>query len=312
MQVKLRLLLEKVARFCKRTVQLDYPQAATLRLGKCCGVSRVAHTLRVLHPSVMKTFVEEFDKLMFDALESISDFSLDELRRLQAALPVRLGGLGLQSTALLSPVSFFVASWAFHVRGKDAIAFPDTWDSEMSNPCQKLAEVCKLLPATSVQRRVWLAESSLPEVPKEDWLHQKWWVTQVEKQQLENLLSKASGRDVVRLQCLFRNASGALLHVIPSKALGLEFSPAVFGTLLKFWLGVPLTEEATDGATVCPFCDGLCAVFGDHALCCKKTEFYSRHQAVVECFTQYVRAAGIKIENDVQVGGRLDVLQTSF
>lgn len=72
MQVKLRLLLEKVARFCKRTVQLDYPQAATLRLGKCCGVSRVAHTLRVLHPSVMKTFVEEFDKLMLDALESIS------------------------------------------------------------------------------------------------------------------------------------------------------------------------------------------------------------------------------------------------
>jgi hypothetical protein len=134
-------------------------------------------------------------------------------------------------------------------------------------------------------------------VAKEEWLHQKWWVTQVEKQQMENLLSKASGQDVVRLQCLFRNASGAWLHAIPSKALGLEFSTAAFRTLLKFWLGVPLTEEATDGAAACPFCDGPCDVFGDHALCCKKTEFYSRHQGVVECFTQCVRAAGIKVEN---------------
>jgi hypothetical protein len=92
-----------------------------------------------------------------------------------------------------------------------------------------------------------LAEGSLPEVVKEEWLHQKWWVTQVEKQQLEIVMSKASGRDVVRLQCLSRNASGAWLHAIPSKALGLELSPAVFRVLLKFWLGVPLVEEVSNG-----------------------------------------------------------------
>ena len=76
----------------------------------------------------------------------------------------------------------------------------------------------------------WLAEGSLPEVVKEEWLHQKWWVTQVEKQQLEIVMSKASGRNVVRLQCLSRNASGAWLHAIPSKALGLELSRWCFSS----------------------------------------------------------------------------------
>ena len=63
-----------------------------------------------------------------------------------------------------------------------------------------------------------------------------------------------------------------------------------------FWLGVPLTKEATEGAVVCSFCDGPCAVFGDHVVCCKKTEFHSRQQAVVERFMQYFCAAGIKVE----------------
>ena len=55
---------------------------------------------------------------------------------------------------------------------------------------------------------------------------------------------------------------------------------------------------------MCPFCDGPSDIFGDHVLCCKKAEFYSRHQAVVEFLSQYIRAAGIKVENDVQIGGR--------
>ena len=208
---------------------------------------------------------------------------------------------------------FFVAGWAFHVRGKEAIASPNTWDVAMAAPQEALGAVCKLLPPSAVLPRVWNAEGSLPEQAKEEWLHQKWWVTQVEKQQQEHLLSKASGRDVVRLQCLSRNASGAWLHAIPSKALGLEFSPAVFRTLLKFWLGLPVVEATADGSAVCPYCEGPCDVYGDHLLCCKKVEFYSRHQAVVEFLTKYIRAAAV--ENDGQIGGRLrpaDLLMTRW
>ena len=45
-------------------------------------------------------------------------------------------------------------------------------------------------------------------------------------------------------------------------------------------------------------------VFGDHALCCRKTEFYTRHLTVVEFLTKYIRAAGVKVDNEVQIGGR--------
>ena len=70
----------------------------------------------------------------------------------------------------------------------------------------------------------------------------------VEKQQQEVLLSKATERGVVRLKCLSRCASGAWLHTNPTKVLDLELSPAVFRSLQKFWLGIPLLEEMPDGS----------------------------------------------------------------
>ena len=247
-QAELQVLLLKVAKFCQRVVDLDHPQAAMLLLSKCCGVCRVAHTLKVLHPSVVSDFVFEFDKVMLDTLEQVAGFALDDLKRSQAALPVRLGGLGLQSAVALSPVAFLVASWAFQTQGKEALALPEFGDTETFFPQSELAKVCSLLPGSSVLPRAWLAEGALPEDPKDEWLHQKWWISQVEKQQLEKLVCKSTGRDVVRLQCLSRQASGAWLHAIPSKGLGLEISPALFRTLLKFWFGAPILDEVADGS----------------------------------------------------------------
>ena len=158
----------------------------------------------------------------------IAGFTLDDLRRMQVAFPVRLGGLGLQSASSLSPVAFLVAAWAFQVHRKDSIAFPDTWEAESSLPHKELAPVCALLPGTSVLPRVWLAEGAFTEAVKAEWLYQNWWTTQVEKQQQENRQNKDTGRDVVRLHCLSHRASGACLHAIPSRALGLEFFSGVF------------------------------------------------------------------------------------
>ena len=102
----------------------------------------------------------------------IAGFTLDDLRRMQVAFPVRLGGLGLQSASSLSPVAFLVAAWAFQVRGKDAIAFPDTWEAESSLAHKELAPLCALLPGTSFLPRVWFAEGTLPEAVKAEWPHQ--------------------------------------------------------------------------------------------------------------------------------------------
>ena len=63
-------------------------------------------------------------------------------------------------------------------------------------------------------------------------------------------------------------------------------------------------DEVLDGSTTCSFCRGPSDVFGEHALCRKKTEFYTPHLAVVEFLTKYIRAAGVKVGNEVQIGNR--------
>ncbi len=112
----------------------------------------------------------------------------------------------------------------------------------------------------------------------------------------DELSATVSGRDLVRLQCLFHQSSDAWLQVIPSGALGLEIS-RVLRVLVRFWFGLPILEET------CAFCGSSCDLYGDHALCCEQAEFYSRHQAVVELLTSFIQSAGVSVENDVGVAG---------
>ena len=96
------------------------------------------------------------------------------------------------------------------------------------------------------------------------------------------------------------------LSAILSRALGLEISPAIYRILLRWWLGIPLAfpTESHDGSVDCPFCGDASDPFGDHALCCHKAEFYTRHQAIVKCLTAFVAAAGLRVANEVQIDGR--------
>ena len=63
-----------------------------------------------------------------------------------------------------------------------------------------------------------------------------------------------------------------------------------------------MLEECKDGEATCAFCKAGCDPFGDHSLCCKKAEFFSRHQGVVELLTHFIESAGVTVENDVGVG----------
>lgn len=56
-----------------------------------------------------------------------------------------------------------------------------------------------------------------------------------------------------------------------------------------------------DNKTPCPFCSQCCDRFGDHVLTCKKVEFYTRHKAVVDLLTRFVKAAKLKVENEVTI-----------
>ena len=108
--------------------------------------------------------------------------------------------------------------------------------------------------------------------------------------------------------------SGAWLNAVPSKALGLELSPATCRVVWRWWLG-ELLYGACNESVVCPFCRGCADCYGDHILCCDKAEFTTRHEAVVSQLTHFLQAAGLSIQNNVGVGGRerpADILVTRW
>ena len=54
----------------------------------------------------------------------------------------------------------------------------------------------------------------------------------------------------------------------------------------------------------CPYCHATADHFGDHILCCDRVEFYTRHEAVVNILTRFIRASGDQVANDVGIHGR--------
>ena len=229
----------------------------------------------------------------------------------QVTLPVRLGGFGLTRAAALAPVAAFVGQWAFEERGRSLLNFhandgtPD-WAALLRRLCDDLPSTC-LLP------RTWLAEGQLPNPAEEKWLRMKFWSSQVHNKAFDDLLTHSVGRNIVRLQCQTNCNSGAWLNAIPSKALGLELSPATCRVVWRWWLGDLLYDGS--GTVVCPFCHGCADCFGDHILCCDKAEFTTRHEAIVSQLTHFLQAAGLAVQNNVAVGGHerpADILVTRW
>ena len=92
--------------------------------------------------------------------------------------------------------------------------------------------------------------------------------------------------------------------MVPSAALGLEFGSYAYRLLLRWWLGAELVITDDEKTPVCPFCHGPTDVFGDHFLCCNKYEFHSRHEAVVSMKSHFLRAAGLRVQNEIGIQGR--------
>ena len=217
-----------------------------------------------------------------------------------------MGGCVITITIDIAYLASFTAKLAFHVSGQQLVHFTATFCKEPTEPLLRmLGESVSLLPPQCLLPRVWLAEKRLPAKAEPDWLKLEYWCDKMQQFRLEKLLSRCSGRDLVRLQCQRSPSIGAWLSAIPSRALGMEISPPIYRILLCWWLGLPLVASTDNDDTLdCPFCGDAMDCYGDHILCCNKAEFYSRHQAVVKCATAFLAAAGLRVANEVQIEGR--------
>ena len=249
---------------------------------------------------------------MLNAFTKLIGVPIAASAKRQVTLPVRLAGFGLTRAAALAPVASFVGQWAFEEQGRLLLNFhaadgtPDWADL--------LRRLCDHLPSTCLLPRTWLAEGHLPNPVEGKWLQMKFWSSHVHNKDFDDLLAQSVGRNIVRLQCQKNSNSGAWLNAVPSKALGLELSPATCRVVWRWWLG-ELLYGACNESVVCPFCRGCADCYGDHILCCDKAEFTTRHEAVVSQLTHFLQAAGLSIQNNVGVGGRerpADILVTRW
>ena len=242
--VKIRKIVELLP-----TIQDPHTQFVLLR--SCLSLPKLSFVLRTTDTSPFQDILQDFDRLVQDALGSILGTALSDLQWKQASLPVSMGGLGLRGAQEHGPglyCSSIISSLTLSrtLQGIQEEGFPLSQE---------------VLQAVSVSVGDVTAESLAG-------LSQKDVSLMVDQYSLSNLKASTEQlgvvREVARLASLGLPRAGAWLNSPPIPALGLHLRATEFSMAVKLRLGCKIYQR--EGP--CPACLRPSDVFGDHALCC--------------------------------------------
>ena len=104
-----------------------------------------------------------------------------------------------------------------------------------------------------------------------------------------------------RLACLSEH-SMSWLNACPTVALRLRLQASEYTVLHKFYLGEPLLP--LNQTLTCEACADSMDAYGDHLLCCRKSGFIQRHQALAKQLWHMCNPAGFNATCEVSVSGR--------
>ena len=153
---------ERVSCFCDGVVNLERPQTALLLLRLCGGACRVNHLLRSMHGALIDELAHHIDGLTFTTAEKLAIF-FSEASKPQSALPLKMGGLGVQSAVAVQPAASFSGWWRFAIEGLITLTVPPELTEDRGQvPLQALDRLCQALPAQCLLPRQWLVEKSSP------------------------------------------------------------------------------------------------------------------------------------------------------
>ena len=108
----LRTVHAKHDHLLQRLAQFPDPQVAISLLRYCLGAQKVNHLLRVLWSDRASQFAADTTASIRRTLDAILGRSLPETAWLQCCLPIREGGLGVQSPAMIHPSAFLASALA--------------------------------------------------------------------------------------------------------------------------------------------------------------------------------------------------------
>jgi hypothetical protein len=298
-------LLDMLARFrrlLKKLSRLSDSHVALCLLRVSLGVQRIAHLLRVLWSPLTDEFVSSADWDMRVAFESILGCGCPDAAWIQAGLPIRNGGLGLQQPMQVHAAAF-VASCLAEAAGVCSV------DGAEAPPQEEFWAAAARLATTLGSCRnplpEWLAARKIPSagvLVEGQCLKQQYWSGLWSTKVGEELLLTVGQRDTVRLLRQREPHAGAWLSAYPSEALGLHFGDEEFRLLLKFHLGLPVMHVEETGCA-CEDCGEPLDIFGDHAVSCRMAGAYSRHNQVASSLEAIAKAAGFVTHREVPVDG---------
>ena len=249
---------------------------ALILLRNCFALPKLLHTLRTA-PCFSSATLATYDDCLCEIPGLVTNTLLerDSLAWMQAALPVKLGGLGIRSAVSVAP-SAFLASTHSTAELVDAILPPRI----RFHPAPHLDEA---------QSR-WSAGHDCQPPKGIAACRQKSWDYARTSLTAQRLLDEAENdEERSRLLAVSTRESGAWLRALPVSALGLRMDDDTVRVAVGLRLGAPVC-----GPHRCQHCSAEVNALGRHALSCRWSEGrHLQHAALNEIVKRGLTAAHV-------------------
>jgi hypothetical protein len=284
--------LQKLAHVDAAIHQIEDAQVELCLLRGCLGFSKINHLLRSCPPLAVRKACQQFDLRMYSILQNIlrTPGAMDAFTWAKAALPVKMGGLGLGLAEYISPGAFIGSCAQTHDLTSRILGQPPTTYSPLglSEATAHLENLCG----------VHLDYQRLRGMPK---VQHKisdciWYL-------LSGQLSvEASKQGNLRTQALLLaqelEHANDFVVALPISALGHRVPDQLFHVMLKRYMHIPLFPP-TDLPS-CTACATRMDVYGDHALVCSRGGgAITRHNLLRDAMRALARSAGYQTRSEL-------------
>ena len=243
--------IAKIAEIFDSLPSLNNAQLEFSLLRFCFSLPKLSYCLRTCDPLHLLPSYQNFDSLQLTTFSTLLGRPLDDGARIQAFLPVKLGGSGLRSANQHCSAAFIASTEQTrsivdsilppHIARRSTLnAFP-LLQQHTGNVAYTNAE---LLPPDFTQHSL---------------------STEIDNSSYGQLLSNADSRNKARLHSLKLPHAGDWVDALPSPSLNLSLDSRSFGAAMGFRLGLSLMTSSECRAINC---DQQQDNLGDHAMHC--------------------------------------------
>jgi hypothetical protein len=273
----------KVLELIDKLLSLDNSQNQLLLLRSCIAYPQMGFHIRVCPPSYITNELSEYDDIIREAISLICGTGLDDLSKMQLALPISEGGLGFQSISKIA-LAAFLASVASAFDGKQVRSeFYKTVD------CYQILtkEVDENLAIDKLHSTVKLQKSLSKPLRDLD----------VAAFELELSNCTDSVRRLAHWNSVKSNCSAKVFVAIPWNRSRI-IQRDIFAAMIRSHLAASSLPLSASNSIKCIHCGTSMDRNSSHDLDCKSNGVVKRHNSVRDCLASLCVSAGfgIKVE----------------